>query len=68
MSDLDRWKNTLLSRKYLSLLTLKLKFILQSQESDQIAAEQIQIEAGTLRSEIHKIIYSIWNKQQLPKQ
>jgi hypothetical protein len=32
------------------------------------AAEQIQIEAGTLRSEIHKIIYSICNKKQFPKQ
>jgi hypothetical protein len=33
---------------------------------DQIPAELIQAGGNTLRSEMHKLIYSIWNKGELP--
>jgi hypothetical protein len=35
---------------------------------DQIPAELIQAGRNTLRSEIHKLIYCIWNKEELPEQ
>jgi hypothetical protein len=35
---------------------------------DQIPAELIQAGGETLRSEIHKIIKLIWNKEELPHQ
>jgi hypothetical protein len=35
---------------------------------DQIPAELIQAGGGTLRSEIHRIIKLIWNKEELPHQ
>jgi hypothetical protein len=35
---------------------------------DQIPAELIQAGGGTLRSEIHKLIKLIWNKEELPQQ
>jgi hypothetical protein len=35
---------------------------------DQIPAELIQAGGETLRSEIHKLIKLIWNKQELPHQ
>jgi hypothetical protein len=35
---------------------------------DQIPAELIQAGGKTLRSEIHKMINCIWNKQELPEQ
>jgi hypothetical protein len=35
---------------------------------DQIPAELIQAGGNTLRSEIHKLINSIWNKEELPEQ
>jgi hypothetical protein len=35
---------------------------------DQIPAEQIQARGNTLRSEIHKLINCIWNKEELPEQ
>jgi hypothetical protein len=35
---------------------------------DQILAELIQAGGGTSRSEIHKIIKLIWNKEELPHQ
>jgi hypothetical protein len=35
---------------------------------DQIPAELIQAGGGTLRSEIHKLIKLIWNKEELPHQ
>jgi hypothetical protein len=35
---------------------------------DQIPAELIQAGGETLWSEIHKIINSIWNKEELPGQ
>jgi hypothetical protein len=35
---------------------------------DQIPAELIQAGGGTLRSEIHKLIKFIWNKEELPHQ
>jgi hypothetical protein len=34
----------------------------------QIPAELIQAGGETLRSEIHKLINSIWNKEELPEQ
>jgi hypothetical protein len=36
--------------------------------SDQIPAELIQAGGETLRSEIHKLIMLIWNKEELPHQ
>jgi hypothetical protein len=35
---------------------------------DQIPAELIQAAGETLRSEIHKLIKLIWNKEELPHQ
>jgi hypothetical protein len=40
----------------------------KSPGADQIAAELIQAGGATLRSEIHKIIKLIWNKDELPHQ
>jgi hypothetical protein len=34
--------------------------------SDQFAAKLIQAGGEILRSKIHKIIHSIWNKEKLP--
>jgi hypothetical protein len=36
--------------------------------NDQILAEVIQTGGETLQSEIHKLINSIWNKEELPDQ
>ena len=35
---------------------------------DQIPAEFIKAECRTIRSEIHKFINSIWNKEELPEE
>jgi hypothetical protein len=40
----------------------------KSPGSDQIAAELIEAGGEILRSEIHKLIDSIWNKKELPDQ
>jgi hypothetical protein len=40
----------------------------KSSGSDQILAELIQEEGEKLRSEIHELINSIWNKEELPDQ
>jgi hypothetical protein len=36
--------------------------------SDQIPAELLQAGGETLRSEIHKLIMLLWNKEELPHQ
>jgi hypothetical protein len=36
--------------------------------SDQILAELIQAGGETLRSELHRLINSVWNKEELPNQ
>jgi hypothetical protein len=36
--------------------------------TDQILAELIKAEGETLGTEIHKLICSIWNKEELPQQ
>jgi hypothetical protein len=36
--------------------------------SDQIPAEPIQTEGETLQSEVHKLINSIWSKEEFPDQ
>jgi hypothetical protein len=36
--------------------------------TDQIPAERIQAGGNKLYSEIHKLINSIWNKEELPQQ
>jgi hypothetical protein len=41
---------------------------LKSLGNDQIPAELIQVGEETLRSEIHKHINSVWNKEELPDQ
>jgi hypothetical protein len=40
----------------------------KSPGSDQILAELIQAGGETLQSEIHKLIDSIWSKEELPDQ
>jgi hypothetical protein len=40
----------------------------KSPGSDQIPAELIQAGGETLRSEIHKLIKLIWNKEEFPHQ
>jgi hypothetical protein len=40
----------------------------KSPGSDQILAEVIQAEGGTSHSKIHKLINSIWNKEELTHQ
>jgi hypothetical protein len=47
--------------------TAKLKKY-KSLGSDQILAELIQAGGGTLQSEIHKLVSSIWSKKELPDQ
>jgi hypothetical protein len=36
--------------------------------ADQIPAEFIKAESETLCSDIHKLIHSIWNKEEMPQQ
>jgi hypothetical protein len=36
--------------------------------TDQIRAELIKAGGGIIRSEIHKLIISIWNKEELPEE
>jgi hypothetical protein len=40
----------------------------KSPGSDQILAELIQAGGETLQPEIHKLMNSIWNKEQFPNQ
>lgn len=40
----------------------------KSPDTDQISAELIKEGGRTSRSEIHKLISSTWNKEELPKQ
>jgi peptidyl-tRNA hydrolase len=40
----------------------------KSQVIDQILAELIQAGGNTLHSAIHKLINSIWNKEEFPHQ
>jgi hypothetical protein len=40
----------------------------KSPGSEQIVAEQIQAGGETILSAIHKLINSIWNKEELPDQ
>jgi hypothetical protein len=40
----------------------------KSPSSDQIPVEIIQAAGSTLRSVIHKLINSLWNKEELPQQ
>jgi hypothetical protein len=40
----------------------------KSPSSDQIPGELIQAGAEMLLSEIHKLIYSVWNEEELPDQ
>jgi hypothetical protein len=35
---------------------------------DQVPAEPIKAGGKTIRSEIHILIHSIWNKEELPEQ
>jgi hypothetical protein len=37
-------------------------------DSDQILAELVQAGGETLLSQIHKLINSVWNKEELPNQ
>jgi hypothetical protein len=40
----------------------------KSPDLDQIPAELVQAGRETLRSEIHKVIKLMWNKEELPHQ
>jgi hypothetical protein len=55
---------------YLSLVVSRLEKLKRYKPpgTDQIPVEQIQAGDNVLRSEIHKLINSIWNKEQLPWQ
>jgi len=39
----------------------------KSPDTDQIPAELIKAQGWTICSEIHKLINSTWNKEELPK-
>ena len=49
----------------LEMDTEKLKIHI-SPSTDQIQAQLIKAEGRTIHSEIHKLISSIWNKEELP--
>jgi hypothetical protein len=55
------------SHREVEVTIVKLKKY-KSPGSDQIPAELIQVGSETLVSEIHKLINSIWNKEELPDQ
>jgi hypothetical protein len=55
------------SRLEVEIAITKLKKY-KSPGSDQIPAELIQAGGEMLLSAIHKLIYSIWNKEELPDQ
>jgi hypothetical protein len=55
------------SRLEVEIAVAKLKKY-KSLGSDQIPAELIQAEGGILLSAIHKLINSVWNKEELPDQ
>ena len=40
----------------------------KSQGNDQIPVEMIKTGGRTIRHEIHKLIISIWNKEELPEE
>jgi hypothetical protein len=46
----------------------KLFYSYKSRGSDQIPTEVIHAEGEIVRSKIHKVINSIWNKEKLPDQ
>jgi hypothetical protein len=47
-------------------ITIEKPKICEASCIDQILAELIQAGGNTLHSEIHKVINSIWNKEELP--
>jgi hypothetical protein len=55
------------SRPEVEIAVVKLKKY-ESPASDQIPAELIQAEGEILLSEMHKLINSVWNKEELPDQ
>jgi hypothetical protein len=57
----------LVSRLEVEIAIAKLKKY-KSPGSDQILAELIQAGGGILLSAIHKLINSVWNKEELPDQ
>jgi len=67
---LGRQKCIQVSHLYLSLVVSRLEKLKRYKPpgTDQIPVEQIQAGDNVLRSEIHKLINSIWNKEQLPWQ
>ena len=40
----------------------------KSPGTDQIPAELIKVEGRTIHTENHKLIYSIWNKEEFPEE
>ena len=56
-----------LSAFELAVATVKLKRH-KSPGTDQIPAELINAGGRKIRSDIHKLIYSIWNKEELPEE
>jgi hypothetical protein len=40
----------------------------KSQDIEQILAGFIQVETATIHSAIHKVISSVWSKEELPEQ
>jgi len=65
-----REKRTQLGHQYLNLVlvtTKKLKTY-KSPGTDKILAQLFQAGGNTSSSEIHKVINSVWNKDELPQQ
>ena len=61
------------ARPYSSLLSLRLRWIMKSRKikitrCDQYPTEMFQLVRKTVRSEIHKLINSVWNYEGLPQQ
>jgi hypothetical protein len=69
---LGRYKYIQLSHWYLIPALLSLKLLLRILKgmpgSDGISAQPIQARDEILRSKIHKLIKSIWKKEELPDQ
>jgi hypothetical protein len=55
------------SRLEVEIAIAKLKKY-KSSSSDQIATKLVQAGGEILLSEIHKLINSVWNKEELPKE
>jgi len=70
---LGRLKYSQQSHGCVSRVPLNLRWLLKKlrhklPSTDQIPAELIKAEGRAIRSEIHKLINSVWNKEELPEE